>query len=164
MERYVLAVPNPHQRPPSSSAQAAAPPARLKRPRQITHFSYDDTHTYRADASSLKYYYNPPPGASLSRGYPHKFEKHDDGGDEHLDGLLRAVADLERSGTYAAQGKESAAEVPVKLDVGLVTWRGMMTKILTAPYAERDGFEMNATCFEVYIAPPSGLTVSSSVG
>ncbi|KAH0371148.1 protein rai1, partial [Aureobasidium melanogenum] len=95
-------------------------------------------------------YYYPPffniPGhhdtrfpVDLSRGY-NSFRQRDDSGDEHLDGLLDTLVEAEKR-----NGK--------KTEVDLVTWRGMMTRILTAPYEMEDGFEMNATCFQgtIYI-------------
>ncbi|RAL58495.1 hypothetical protein DID88_005199 [Monilinia fructigena] len=36
----------------------------------------------------------------------------------------------------------------VKTDADVITWRGMMTKIIASLFDSRDGFQMNATCFE----------------
>lgn len=158
MNHFTLAIPHPgasnssHTDTTHPQTSSTSQPARFKRPRQITQFSYDDTHTYRPDASSLKYYYTPPLGASLSKGFPEKFIKHDDSKDDHLDGLLKAVIDLEREQERARSTSTSTSDddkpQAKKLDIDLLTWRGMMTKILTAPYTQRDGFEMNATFFQ----------------
>lgn len=83
--------------------------------KEITHFSYDDAHKLRHDYSSLRTYYTPRLDDSLSGGFE-LFVKHDDSVDEHLDGLLEALVELERK-----TGER------VKADI--VTWRGMMTKV-----------------------------------
>ena len=116
----------------------------IKKPVEIAYFSYDSDHNLLpfSDAS-LKYYYpvlfnthhtdrNRP--IDLSIGFD-TFRNRSDSPDEHLDGLLDTLEQLERR-----QGS--------KLDVDVITWRGMMTKILTASYEDQDGFEMNATCFQ----------------
>lgn len=101
---------------------------RIKRPREIACFSYDNNRVFHADASSLKYYYNPKLGSSLLEGYD-TFEKFNESADEHLDSLLKSLMLLEQK-----QGARIA-----ELEGGIVTWRGMMTKILTAPY-EHEGY------------------------
>ncbi|KPM41587.1 Decapping nuclease RAI1 [Neonectria ditissima] len=97
-------------------------------------FSYDDNHEFHLDDSSLKYYYTPQLGAHLSKGFD-TFQKQDDSGDKHLDSLLK---------TIIAHEKETGK----KIDANLVTWRGMMTKIMGAPFERFDGFEMNATLYQ----------------
>jgi RAT1-interacting protein len=88
--------------------------AAVRRPQEITCFSYDDAHKFRLDSSSLRYYHTPELHVPLSEGFE-TFVKHDDSVDEHLDGLLEAIIDLERR-----TGKKVVADI--------VTWRGMMTK------------------------------------
>lgn len=105
----------------------------IKRPKEIAYFSYDEKHQFRLDASSIRYYYPPPLGADLSKGFP-TFEKLDDTADDHLDSLLKTIAAHEQE-----IGSKIAAEV--------ITWRGLMTKIMAVPYS-RDSFELNATIFE----------------
>jgi RAT1-interacting protein len=123
----------------------------ITRPKEFTCFSYDDTHTYRQDASSIRYYYPPILGADLSRGFD-KFDRHDDSVDEHLDSLLRALQHHESQGEGDGGGGEGGVKSK-KVAVDVVTWRGMMTKILATPYSHKDGFEMNATRFQdtIYI-------------
>ncbi|KAI1328814.1 RAI1 like PD-XK nuclease-domain-containing protein [Xylariaceae sp. FL0255] len=106
----------------------------VKRPKEITCFSYDDKHEFHHDDSSIHWYYPPKLGADLSQGFD-TFDKHDDSVDEHLDSLLKSIAAHEKE-----EGK--------KIDAHLVTWRGMMTKIMAAPFEDRDGFEMNATLYQ----------------
>lgn len=107
------------------------------------------------------------------------FQELDDTKDEHLDGLLKTVINLEQS-----TGKRCEADI--------ITWRGMMTKvnssaqlrefwlifckIMTTPYDNTaryatsppvwrctltsHSFEMNATKFQV--REPSGVYACSS--
>lgn len=116
--------------PPPASTFPLDPPSLpvslLKAPREITIFSYDEAHQYHPDDRSLRYYYTPSLPAMLSEGFE-TFQKHDDSVDEHLDGLLKAIMELE----------ERTGEM-VRVDV--VTWRGMMTKVMAAPFDRRDGY------------------------
>lgn len=63
----------------------------------------------------MKWYYTPQLGVDLSQGYE-TFVKVDDSKDGHLDSLLKAVMLHEQ-------------ETEKKIDVNLLTWRGMMTKV-----------------------------------
>jgi RAT1-interacting protein len=71
-------------------------------------------------------------GANLSNGYD-TFIKHDDAKDEHLDSLLKTIASHEQ-------------QTGGPIDAHIVTWRGMLTKIMATPYDD-EGFEMNATLY-----------------
>ncbi|KAI2641865.1 RAI1-domain-containing protein [Hypomontagnella submonticulosa] len=106
----------------------------VKRPKEIACFSYDEKHEFHLDDRSLQWYYPPELGADLSKGFD-QFDKHDDSKDEHLDSLLKTIIAHEEE-----EGK--------KIDAHIVTWRGMMTKIMSAPFEDRDGFEMNATLYQ----------------
>lgn len=108
--------------PPQRWAGTSAP---MKRPREIACFSYTSTHEYRPDDSGLRYYYPPRLGADLCKGFE-SFEKLDDTPDDHLDALLKTIMGVER-------------ERGEKVDVDVVTWRGMMTKLLASPFSDRDG-------------------------
>lgn len=108
--------------------------AAIRRPKEIAYFSYDDDHVFHLDERSLRYYYPPNLGVDLSKGFD-TFQQLDDTADDHLDGLLKTIIDLEQR-----TGTKCTAEV--------VTWRGMMTKIMAAPFDNMSGFEMNATRFQ----------------
>ncbi|GAB1197320.1 decapping endonuclease targeting mRNA [Aspergillus pseudonomiae] len=108
--------------------------ATIRRPKEITCFSYDDQHIFHLGDSSLRYYYPPRLPADLNCGYD-TFQKLDDSADEHLDALLETIMALEK-------------ETGKKCEADIITWRGMMTKILTAPFDNLNGFEMNATRFQ----------------
>jgi RAT1-interacting protein len=103
----------------SAGAQTA-----IKRPREITQFSFDDQHVcHPLDGRSLRYYYPPQTlisgngdaGIDLSEGFE-KFEKYDESSkDLHLEPLLETL---------------EAHEVQAgRVEAGFVTWRGMMTKV-----------------------------------
>ena len=63
--------------------------------------------------------FRPQLGADLCRGFEH-FRQLDDTNDEHIDSLLKRLMLLEQE-----SGK--------KLDADVVTWRGMMSKIMATP-------------------------------
>ncbi|KAL2007209.1 hypothetical protein VTN00DRAFT_8647 [Thermoascus crustaceus] len=110
--------------------------AAIRRPREIACFSYDDEHQFHLDESSLRYYYPPRLPADLNRGFE-TFQKLDDSADEHLDALLDTIIALEK-------------DTSTKCEADVITWRGMMTKIMTAPFDIMNGFEMNATYFQIH--------------
>lgn len=90
----------------------------------MTYFSYDENHEYKPDDSSLNYYYPPRLGANLCDGFE-TFKQLDDSGDDHLDSLLQCISSFEEEDEQQ-QGKRCEAD--------FITWRGMMTKIMTAPF------------------------------
>ncbi|KAK5140246.1 decapping endonuclease targeting mRNA [Oleoguttula sp. CCFEE 6159] len=89
--------------------------AAIRRPKEIACFSYDENHQFRLDDSSLRYYYPPRLPVDLSQGFD-TFKNLDDTADDHLDALLTTIMDMERK-----DGK--------KCEAGVMTWRGMMTKV-----------------------------------
>ena len=76
---------------------------------EIACFSYDDDHVFHVDERSLRYYHPPNLGADLSQGFD-TFQQLDDTADDHLDGLLNTIIDLEQQ-----TGTKCTADV--------VTWR-----------------------------------------
>ncbi|RPB22825.1 RAI1-domain-containing protein [Terfezia boudieri ATCC MYA-4762] len=117
--------------------------AAIKRPQEITSFSFDEQHKLRHDDSSLRWYWPPKLGADLSKGFE-TFVRHDDSVDEHINGLLAAIVKLEEK-----TGERVVAD--------FVTWRGMMTKassdIMCLPFDLQSSFDMNAIKFQntIYI-------------
>ncbi|KAI0034723.1 RAI1-domain-containing protein [Vararia minispora EC-137] len=81
--------------------------------------------------SALRYFVDPPRRANLRYGYERWIRRPDERG--RLDSLLRA---------YVRVLDKPPPDVG-SLSAGVVSWRGIMTKILTAPYEERDGWELN---------------------
>ncbi|KAF8420494.1 RAI1 like PD-XK nuclease-domain-containing protein [Tirmania nivea] len=125
--------------------------AAIKRPLEVTSFSFDEQHKLRHDDSSLRWYWPPKLGADLSRGLE-TFVKHDDSVDDHLNGLLAAIVKLEEK-----TGERVVAD--------FVTWRGMMTKIMCLPFDPRSSFEMHAIKFHntIYIEESHAFKLLSRV-
>ncbi|KAL8781716.1 MAG: hypothetical protein Q9194_000220 [Teloschistes cf. exilis] len=94
--------------------------------KEIAFFSYDDAHQFHQDERSLRYYYPPRIGASLSDGF-NRFEKLDDSVDDHLDSLLKTIVDLE-------------TRTKSRCQADVITWRGMMTKIMATPFDMFNGY------------------------
>jgi hypothetical protein len=105
------------------------------KPKEFACFSYDSNHEFHLGAASLKWYYPPQLGADLSKGYE-QFVKHDDSADEHLDSLLKTIMNHEK-------------ETGKPIDAHVVTWRGMMTKVITfylKPHEERPRLTGRRSC------------------
>ncbi|TFK40441.1 RAI1 like PD-XK nuclease-domain-containing protein [Crucibulum laeve] len=100
-------------------------------PTQVLSFSYSDQHELEFTDSALRYFVGPPLGAKLGYGYDRWVRKPDTRG--RIDALLRAIG----------KAKEDSKKRGMVEGVGVVCWRGVMTRILTAPYEDRDGWEMN---------------------
>ncbi|KAG9025657.1 decapping endonuclease targeting mRNA [Tulasnella sp. JGI-2019a] len=111
---------------PLPSLRAVAPPP-VQRPIGLLTFSYTPERTLVFDNSAMKYYKDPPLNVSLQRDYKNWIKRPEER--TRLDGLLQC---LEKD-----QVKAEASRCDV------VTWRGIMTKIITAPYESRDGWELN---------------------
>lgn len=86
---------------------------------EIAFFSYDDNHQYHTDDRSLRYYYPPRLGADLCNGFE-TFKRLDDTEDDHLNSLLKRIVELEK-------------ETGTKCETDIITWRGMLTKIMATP-------------------------------
>ncbi|KAJ3792974.1 RAI1-domain-containing protein [Lentinula aff. detonsa] len=102
-----------------------------QQPMPLTSFSYTPDHIQEFNDSALRYFRPPPPNAHLGYGYERWVRRPE--GRSRIDSLLRAV-DRVTDG----QRKKMNLE-----DVGVVAWRGVITRILTAPYEDREGWEMN---------------------
>ncbi|KAH7915603.1 RAI1 like PD-XK nuclease-domain-containing protein [Hygrophoropsis aurantiaca] len=120
-------------RPPRSS------PA-FQRPSQLLTFSYTPSRTLEFTDSALRYFASPPRNADLGYAYDRWIRRPEERG--RLDGLLHAWTRVKRDmkREHEAAASKTSWKAP---DVGVVSWRGVMTKILTAPYEERDGWELN---------------------
>ncbi|KAK9481306.1 RAI1 like PD-XK nuclease-domain-containing protein [Lipomyces japonicus] len=118
----------------------------MRQPREITSFSYDEDRNLHLDDSSMSYFYllksdlalssssSSSGGIDLSDGF-REFKKRDENVDEHLDGLLLSLMDLEKKTDKKTTGD-------------IITFRGLITKLLCLPYSRNDPFELNATWFD----------------
>ncbi|KAF5359530.1 hypothetical protein D9756_003498 [Leucocoprinus leucothites] len=119
----------------SSPSPSKRRPTPFQQPTQLTTFSYTPTRDLVFDNSALKYYVEPPRGAKLDYGYERWVRRGLEEEKGRLDSLLRA---LEKVREGEGEGKERVR------GLGVVSWRGVLTKILTAPYGEeRDAWELN---------------------
>ncbi|THH03676.1 hypothetical protein EW146_g10366 [Bondarzewia mesenterica] len=115
--------------PPISQPSARQIP--FQQPLPLLTFSYTPAHELEFTDAAMRYYVGPPRDADLEHGYNRWVHRVEDKG--RIDSLLRA---------YSKVRKQNEAGM-ANVDVGVVGWRGVMTKILTAPYEERDGWELN---------------------
>lgn len=141
---------------PSLPENKVRPPP-FQQPAQLTTFSYDgqrnlmhdDSQMVRHDAyrleTHLQKWYYPPDLAQprslqndLSHGFE-KFIKRDESIPEHIDALLEALM------------KYRETSDTIKADI--ITWRGIITKILTTPYTRNEPWSLNATLLDnaIYI-------------
>ncbi|PCH42099.1 RAI1-domain-containing protein [Wolfiporia cocos MD-104 SS10] len=119
---------------PSKSASVKA--VSFQQPSPLLTFSYTPARVLEFTDSALRYYVDPPLGADLKYGYERWIRWPEEKG--RIDGLVRAVLKYkERLERHSQNGSAWLN------DIGVVSWRGVMTKILTAPYEERDGWELN---------------------
>ena len=109
--------------PPVSEYKLAYPPTfpacppkpiSFQKPSSLITFSYTPSRTLEFGDSALRYFVDPPPRAQLGYGYERWVRRPEERG--RVDGLLKAL-DRVRQGNAGRS-----------LDVGVVSWRGVMTK------------------------------------
>ncbi|KAG8212941.1 RAI1-domain-containing protein, partial [Butyriboletus roseoflavus] len=120
---------------PSLSHAPSKPPP-FQQPTPLLTFSYTPDHVLEFNDSALRYYVDPPRGADLGYGYDRWIRRPDERG--RLDTLLRAWSRFKKSLCEGPSASQSKAP-----DIHVMSWRGIMTKILIAPYEEREGWELN---------------------
>jgi len=120
---------------PSLSHAPSKPPP-FQQPTQLLTFSYTPDHVLQFDDSALRYYIDPPRGADLGYGYDRWIRRPDERG--RLDSLLHAWSRFKKSLCEGPSLSQSRAP-----DIHVMSWRGIMTKILIAPYEERGSWELN---------------------
>ncbi|PFH48775.1 hypothetical protein AMATHDRAFT_64726 [Amanita thiersii Skay4041] len=98
-----------------------------QKPFQLISFSYSSTHEFEFSDSSLRYYVDPPLNVRLDHGFMRWIRRPEERG--RLDSLLKA---------YSRVNKEYSMG-----EVGVVSWRGVMTKILSAIYDDGGAMELN---------------------
>lgn len=95
---------------PTPSSPATTP--QFQQPLPLLTFSYTPTRTLEFTDSALRYFVDPPRGADLNFGVERWIRRPEERG--RLDGLLKAWEKVTSAGGVR--------------DVGVVTWRGVMTK------------------------------------
>jgi len=91
-------------------------PIPFQQPSPLTSFSYTPDHVQEFTDSALRYYVDPPLGSNLSYGYERWIRKPDTRG--RIDSLLKAVSRV----------KNDARQNGGLPEIGLVSWRGVMSK------------------------------------
>ncbi|CDR39788.1 RHTO0S04e09472g1_1 [Rhodotorula toruloides] len=155
--------------PPSYYLSTPAPTFQL--PHHLTSFSYSPTRELLLDPSNkddaLAWYREPRMGSDLNKGFGEAVWRNGVV-DEGLDALVDTLS------AWAARDSTGGAD-DVLSKVSVITWRGMMTKLMLAVYeAENaakgrrvDGWEMNAMVLDgcLYIEesnPPSKLAAKAA--
>lgn len=157
---------------PSTSSQIGTKPVPFQQPFSLLTFSYSPSRTLLFSDEARKYYVPPPQGANLRYEYERWVKRPEEKG--RVDGLLRGILKIRERMDRSANagddrgGSETGIGTKWLSDIGVVSWRGVMTKyvysvfhlpvyfshdrkntsyiyerILIAPYEERDGWEMN---------------------
>ncbi|KAI8356103.1 hypothetical protein EDC96DRAFT_261549 [Choanephora cucurbitarum] len=107
----------------------------FQQPRELTSYSIDHNRRVWFDNREMKYYYPPTTGKKdLNEGYERMIQR-DESISEHIDTLLDALTH------FNSEAKEATT-------ADIVTWRGIMTKILCTPYARREPWELRATRYK----------------
>ncbi|WVF65405.1 hypothetical protein IAT40_000132 [Kwoniella sp. CBS 6097] len=121
------------------------PPPSYRYPNIITTYSHQPDRSITHDDTSMAYYDEAPIGCDLNYGFESKIERDEDV-DEHLDGLCEALMEVHEKHD---KGGDGAGE----RKGGIITWRGMITRIMTAPYEPREPWEMTAIALDgsVYV-------------
>ncbi|ORX39312.1 RAI1 like PD-XK nuclease-domain-containing protein [Kockovaella imperatae] len=123
---------NVHTFLPLPPRSLTAPPPPYHLPTLIGTYSHLSDRTIVHDDTSMPYYRKAPVGCDLNYGFERRIERDEDL-EEHLDGLCESLMEIEQRNGRPALRQGS-----------FITWRGMITRIMTAPFEERDGWEMTA--------------------
>jgi len=123
--------------PLNSRSQTTA----LRQPKEIASFSRTFDGEYVNDDSCLSYYFLPDSEIDtqidLGAGFK-KFKKIDEDKDGEFDGFLGAIKDYEEKNN-------------TKIKADIVTFRGIMTKLLTLPYNLNNPIDLNIQYFDGHI-------------
>ena|ERR1700728_1720113 len=104
---------------PSISSQSPTRPTPFQKPVPLLTFSYNSSRVQEFTDSALRYFTQPPPNAKLNYGYDRWIRRPEQKG--RLDELVTAWDRLRRSTGTECAGIRG-------MDVGLITWRGVMTR------------------------------------
>ncbi|RKP14123.1 RAI1 like PD-XK nuclease-domain-containing protein [Piptocephalis cylindrospora] len=112
------------------------------RPAEVASYSHDKHRQLHHDDRALAYYHAARVGETdLNTGYPDRYIKRDDGVDERLDGLCEAIQ-------QAKQRKLQEHGTDERLLADVVCFRGVMTRLLCAPYDCSDGFSIRISKYK----------------
>ncbi|GAA5908067.1 hypothetical protein JCM8208_003677 [Rhodotorula glutinis] len=157
--------------PPAHYLGASTALPRFQQPFHLASFSYSPTRELLLDDEhkddALAYYHEPRLGSDLNVGFERAVWR-DGSVDEGLDALLDCLS------TWASKQPSAAAD-DLLGKTSVITWRGMMTKLMLAVYEvdnvasgrRGDGWEMNAMVVDgcLYLEesnPPAKLAAKSA--
>lgn len=113
----------------------------LRQPKELLSFSRTFDGEYVNDDSALSYYFLPDSDVDtnidLGAGFKN-FKKFDEERDGEFNGLLGAIQEYEKKN-----------DTRVKADI--ITWRGIMTKLLTLNQNLRDPLDLNVVYFDGHV-------------
>ncbi|XP_043945584.1 decapping and exoribonuclease protein [Protopterus annectens] len=119
-----------------------------KQPTELGYFSLDGDRQFFNDDRQLRYYVAPANGQcrkfNLLDGFRDRYIKRDETIKENLDHLLQWILQ-NRHLFEVPHGKD--IHCSRRLNKDFVTWRGHLTKILTTPYENEEGWLMAVTLF-----------------
>lgn len=133
----------------------------FRQPKEIGFLSLDINRKFSCDKSQLKYYVKPQDmntvSLDLKKGYAEMIRK-DDNTKEYLNDILLWIkSNLEKfsipSSADTVQKDKNiidSDETKLKkrcLNTDFICWRGLLTKLLTTPYENRDGWMIGVTLF-----------------
>ncbi|XP_069762085.1 decapping and exoribonuclease protein [Narcine bancroftii] len=120
-----------------------------RQPVEIGCFSLDSHRCLFNDNRQLRYC-NIPSNKKLNfdlrDGFKDRYIKRNDDVKEKLDNILRWIL-LNKHKFLMPTGDERSPVMTNQLHTHFITWRGHLTKILTTPYENRDGWMMAVTLF-----------------
>lgn len=158
---FQLHVQSPSQRPPATTRSTP-----FQKPLHLTSFSYSGNRELLLSSdtkdAALKSYTAPELGSDLNQGFNEcVFKK---GGDEGIDSLLLALEHyINTAGDDTLGSAEEKGNAVIQAGdlvdrANVITWRGMMSKLLLAVYevesasnrgGRADGWEMNGMVIDV---------------
>ncbi|XP_078274154.1 decapping and exoribonuclease protein [Rhinoraja longicauda] len=120
-----------------------------RQPVEMGCFSLDSHRQLFNDDRQLKFCRMPTdrkPRFNLRDGFKDRYIKRNDSVKEKLDHILRWIL-LNRKKFPTLAGNGGTPAVTNQLHTDFITWRGHLTKILTTPYENREGWLMAVTLF-----------------
>ncbi|KAG8789962.1 decapping endonuclease targeting mRNA [Serendipita sp. 398] len=112
--------------PPSRESKPSS--VEFQKPYQLISFSYTPERRLVFDDSALRYWVEPPRHADLGHRFSHWIRRPEERG--RIDSLLEAISQPRCEEARKKQGL-------------VVCWRGVLCKILVAPYEEQDSWDLN---------------------
>jgi RAT1-interacting protein len=122
-------------------------------PKQVGFYSTDKNRQVILDSSRLRYYYKPPSpsGAKPMNVYVgfDSFDARDELMKERLDSLLKAILLLTEQKLQNKQTILKGDRLWFEKENLIMTWRGIMTKLLCTPYERVEDWQLDISRYRV---------------